>query len=133
MIRLLVILGSCLIFYQEISGQDFYTLYYEWPAEMYAGQLDSTTEAIIIDVRTPMEYNKGHIEGAVNISYLGFGFKRKVAKLDNDLPVFIYCQTAHRSPLAAKVLHKQGFKEVHDLKGGFKNWKEEKLPITYSQ
>jgi rhodanese-related sulfurtransferase len=113
-----------------VAAQDFYTLYYRWPAEMYAEQIDSTDDMIIIDVRTPMEYKQGHIENAINISYLGFGFKRKIAKLDNDLPVFIYCQTAHRSPLAAKALHKQGFKEVHDLNGGFKTWKEQDLPIV---
>ena len=84
----------------------------------------SETERYIIDVRTPMEYKGGFIEGAQNISYIGTGFSNKIAQLDTTKMVFLYCQTAHRSPLATKKLMKHGFTNIYDLAGGMKAWKK---------
>ena len=88
--------------------------------EEYQQQLAQHKNAYLLDIRTPMEYKRSHLEGAVNISYLGFSFGKKIAKLDTDHPVFIYCQTAHRSPMAAKKLWKKGFRHIVDLEGGYK-------------
>ncbi len=110
---------------QHNEGNTYYILSDSAYAEAIAA--DSIQ---IIDVRTPMEYNRGHIERATNISYLGFSFSKKAAKLDKNKPTYIYCQTEHRSPLAAKVLLEMGFTEVYDLDDGFKAWQEAGMPIT---
>jgi rhodanese-related sulfurtransferase len=111
------------------SQQDDYSLFYQWPVDQYKAHLDSLDLVQIIDVRTPMEYKKGHVPGAVNISFLGFGLAQKIKKLDLEKPVFIYCQTAHRSPLAAKKLSQYGFQVINDLENGFKEWQEAGFPI----
>ena len=95
----------------------------------YEEKLNATNNKWVIDVRTKGEYKKGHIKGAQNISYLGSTFSEKVAELDNSKPVFIYCETAHRSPLAARILSDIGFKEIYDLQHGFENWRNLKMPI----
>lgn len=95
----------------------------------YQQMLDSLDAVQIVDVRTPMEYKNGHIEGAINISYIGFRFRKKAIKLDPGKPIFIYCQTAHRSPLAAKVLASFGFTNIYDLEEGFNAWQEAGLPV----
>lgn len=97
----------------------------------YQQQIADAENAQIVDVRTGIEYNKGHIPGAINISWISMNFAKKVLKyLDKDKPVYIYCQTAHRSPMAAKRLHALGFTEVFDLVDGFKAWKDGGLPVV---
>ncbi len=95
----------------------------------YEDKLKATEDKLIIDVRTKGEYKKAHIKGAQNISYLGSTFAEKAAELDNSKLVFIYCETAHRSPLAARILSNLGFREIYDLQLGFENWRNLKMPM----
>ena len=97
--------------------------------EAYNLKLQESDSAYIIDVRTSFENKRGHLPEAININYLWFGFSDEADKLDRDKPVFLYCQTAHRSPLAAKKLHKMGFTQIYDLEGGFKAWEDQGLPV----
>lgn len=97
--------------------------------EEYNQKLLELDSAYIIDVRTSLEHKRGHLPRARNINYLWFGFAEETNKLDRDKPVFLYCQTAHRSPLAAKKLSQMGFTEIYDLEGGFKAWQDRGLPV----
>jgi rhodanese-related sulfurtransferase len=85
----------------------------------------------IIDVRTKSEYNASHIEGAINASYFSGGFLKLVAQhhLDANKITLIYCETQHRSPMAAKRLYKAGFSKIIDLKKGMSKWRKEGFPF----
>ena len=78
----------------------------------------------LLDVRTPGEFNAGHIKNADNIDFTGSDFREKVAKLDREKPVLIYCHSGNRSGKASLILKELGFKEVYDLQGGYSNWNE---------
>ena len=78
----------------------------------------------LLDVRTPGEFNAGHIKNADNINFTGSDFREKVAKLDREKPVLIYCHSGNRSGKASLILKELGFKEVYDLQGGYSNWNE---------
>ena len=84
----------------------------------YLQLIDEKKEALVIDLRTPFEYNMSHHPRAININYL-VGFKEKILKLDVNKPVFICCETAHRSPYATLQLKEVGFTEIYDLKKGY--------------
>lgn len=103
--------------------------YVEYKCEAYQQELQNRSNYLIVDVRTPAEYRKGHLKDAINISYFGGEYGKYVDTLDKKKPVFIYCETQHRSPLAAKIMRKKGFSEVIDLTGGFIKWEKAKLPI----
>ncbi|MCB9053053.1 MAG: rhodanese-like domain-containing protein [Lewinellaceae bacterium] len=78
----------------------------------------------LIDVRTPEEYNEGHIEGAVNIDFYADDFEQQLQqKLDKGKPVLLYCRSGSRSAQSAEQMKALGFKEMYDLKGGFMAWK----------
>lgn len=77
----------------------------------------------LVDVRTPKEYKRGHIEGARNIDYFNpFAFKEAAAQLDKDRPVYLYCQSGNRSLKSARRLKDMGFEKIYDLKGGYNSW-----------
>lgn len=101
--------------------------------DSFALAIADTQGIYIVDVRTPPEYEAGHIKGAINASFIGFKFKKKMKQLDPSKPVYIYCQTAHRSPYASITLYKLGFTEVYDLKKGFSKWKKAGMPIELEE
>lgn len=85
-------------------------------------QLTKSTDAQLLDVRTPGEYGEGHLAKAANVDYKSPDFKEKIAKLDKNKPVYVYCLSGGRSAAAATALHESGFKEVYDMKGGYLKW-----------
>lgn len=96
--------------YQKISPTEYSTL------------LNDSSNYYLIDVRTKGEFKKSHINNAINHSFLNFHFGKDVKNLDRSKLVFLYCQTCHRSPFAARTLKRKGFRKVYDLKGGYVKW-----------
>ena len=90
----------------------------------YLAKLKQAPVKQILDIRTGLEYGLGHLEGATSCSVLDWNFSQKIRKLDKAIPVFIYCETAHRSPFAALRLQKAGFLEIYDLAGGYRNYRK---------
>jgi rhodanese-related sulfurtransferase len=93
-------------------------------ANKFAEQISRPSEKIILDVRTPEEFNEGHIQNAMLINFLGEDFKQQVSKLDKEIPVYVYCASGVRSEKAATVLKGEGFKEIYVLKEGLKEWRK---------
>lgn len=91
----------------------------------YSKMLNDSVGYYLIDVRTKGEFNAAHIPTAINHSFLNFDFGKQVDSLNRNKLVFVYCQTCHRSPFAARTLKRKGFRKVYDLKGGYVKWKSE--------
>lgn len=87
-------------------------------------------EVQLIDVRTAIEYESGHINNSQNIDCKLSTFNEDILSLDKDKPVVLYCERGTRSAKSVKKLHKIGFKKLYDLKGGFQKWKSEKLDLN---
>ncbi|WP_341903489.1 rhodanese-like domain-containing protein [Fluviicola taffensis] len=84
----------------------------------------------LLDVRTSNEYNQGHIAGAFQADWNNPDqFKERVASLDKQQPLYIYCLAGSRSSAAQKWLIKEGFKTVFNLQGGINAWNLEDLPL----
>jgi rhodanese-related sulfurtransferase len=78
----------------------------------------------LIDVRTPEEYSKGHLDGAVNIDFFSPTFMKDVeAELDKEHAIYIYCKSGGRSGKASAQLQEAGFTEIYDLSEGYSGWK----------
>lgn len=86
--------------------------------------------AQLIDVRTPGEYENGHIKNALLIDYMSNDFKDKAFKgLDKTKPVLVYCASGGRSAKSAKMYTNAGFEKVYNLLGGFRAWSAKNLEI----
>ena len=81
-----------------------------------------TSGAQLIDVRSPGEYARGHIEGAINIP-VGELTQRLSQLGDPQEPVVVYCRSGVRSSRAQSTLRAHGFMQVYNL-GGINEWPE---------
>lgn len=77
---------------------------------------------ILVDVRTPSEYEAGTIGGAKNINWNDANFVTQISTLDKVKPIFIFCQKGGRSGKALKKMKGLGFQEVYDLEVGYGGW-----------
>lgn len=89
----------------------------------------NSDETIVVDVREEHEYNKGHIENAINAPFGKFDENIKKLEAHKNTPVIVVCQTGTRSAPACKKLCKVGFEKVFNLTGGMQSWEDSKLPI----
>ena len=85
-------------------------------------QMATTKDAQIIDVRTPREFKKYRIAGAININQLRTDFTREIKKLDKTKPVMIYCLSGYRSKMVLPKFCRAGFKTIYELNPGFHGW-----------
>jgi rhodanese-related sulfurtransferase len=69
--------------------------------------------AHFVDVRTPMEFWQGAVDGAVNLPLQSLQRAREV--LDPNRPVLVYCRSGSRSAYARNWLLAMGFAEVVDV------------------
>jgi NADPH-dependent 2,4-dienoyl-CoA reductase/sulfur reductase-like enzyme/rhodanese-related sulfurtransferase len=77
---------------------------------------DETNTGMIIDVRTPKEYDEWHIPTAVNIPLNTI--RDCLSDLPNDQPLFVYCRVGFRGYLAYRILRQSGFEHTFNLAGG---------------
>lgn len=117
MIRILffctLLVASQKVAYNRLAVEDFQAAVQQPPVAL-------------IDVRTPEEFEEGHIPGAANIDYLNTeNFRASFDCYDRETPIYVYCKLGGRSKKAAQILLDMGFKEVNDLKGGYMTWRWE--------
>ncbi len=74
----------------------------------------------ILDVRTGEEYERGHIDGAVNI-YLD-DLRKNLDKLDAGNEIIIYCRSGYRAYQSFRILKNMGFKNIKILNGSYLSW-----------
>jgi rhodanese-related sulfurtransferase len=89
---------------------------------------------VVIDVREHDEFNKGHIDNAINMPLSKI--KDHTAKLDayKNNQVLLVCQDGTRSSAAGKIITKAGLQNVFVITGGMSSWQEDyKLPIKVNR
>jgi rhodanese-related sulfurtransferase len=127
------ILSSGLFIVTLLLIQDFFetlTRKYKTTTPTGAVALLNDDETIVIDVREPHEYAKGHIENARHISLGRLDEKLYELSPHKTTPIIVTCQQGTRSSHACKKLVKAGFTQVYDMKGGMLAWEDLKLPVT---
>lgn len=78
---------------------------------------------VIVDVRTPQEYEQGHIPGAVNVPLDALRANRALLDSYKDQPVLLYCRTVNRTGRALRLLEGRGFKMIYALNGGYADYR----------
>lgn len=86
--------------------------------------------SIVLDVRTPEEFDAGHIDGATMIDFQAPTFVEQVSELDRDAPIFLYCRSGNRSAQAVAQMVGLGFTNITELDGGIISWEASSLPLV---
>lgn len=95
------------------------------PAEALAA-IQGENPPQVLDVRTDAEFAEGHVPGAVLIPH--DQLEARLAELDRERPVLVYCRSGRRSTIAEDLLLAKGY-EVRQIEGSWLRWQEEKLPV----
>ncbi|CEG22945.1 Thiosulfate sulfurtransferase GlpE [Planococcus massiliensis] len=82
--------------------------------------IEGYRKAQLIDVREPKEFAGGHILGARNLPQSQL--RQRYKEIRADKPVYLYDQNGARSGRVALFLKKQGYTQLYQLQGGFKQW-----------
>ncbi len=84
----------------------------------------SNEKFVLLDVRTPKEFEEDHIPGAVNIDYSSPSFRSETGKLDRSVIYLLYCRAGNRSSQALDVMKSMGFTRIAHIAGGITAWKQ---------
>ncbi len=90
--------------------------------------LSDHPETQVLDVRSANEFSGGAVPGAVNISLGDDAFRNRVAELDRDKPVLVYCAGGYRSRKAVAVLKELGFSNIQHIHRGYMSWESNPQP-----
>jgi rhodanese-related sulfurtransferase len=99
------------------------------PAEAEA-LMKEKKDVVVLDVRTPEEFQSGHIAGAKNVDFQDDKFAEQLAGLDKNAPYVLHCAAGGRSTRALKKMNELGFKTIYHMNGGFNAWKEAGKPVA---
>jgi glyoxylase-like metal-dependent hydrolase (beta-lactamase superfamily II) len=96
-----------------------------------AAELASSNPPLVLDVRTPKEWQTKHIEGSMNIPLNHL--EERLRELPLDRKIVVHCAGGYRSSMAASILQKHEMENLTELAGGIAAWEAAKLPLLTAE
>ena len=94
--------------------------------EEWLERLTQSQDPVIIDVRSPEEWEEGIISGAKKLNIFNAPvFLAELDTLDRSKEYFMYCRSGNRSGQACQIMASKGFEKAYNLMGGVMEWKGE--------
>jgi hydroxyacylglutathione hydrolase len=87
--------------------------------------------AVILDVREPEEFARGHVPKAVNLPQADLA--TRLDEVPRDRPIMTICQSGMRSLRSAQFLRQQGFDQVVSVAGGTAEWRASGRPVEATE
>ena len=100
------------------------------PADAAQVIADDPAGLVVLDIRTPEEFNEARLADAIMVDFYADDFADQLDTLDKDVPYVMYCRTGNRSSDAVKTMKDLGFVEVYEIDGGIANWYEQGYPVV---
>ena len=95
-----------------------------------AADLIKNEGPIVLDVRTPNEYNRGHLHNSLLIPVQELQSRYKELGNHKEREILIYCATGNRSTVASKILIDSGFKHIVNMRRGIYDWQKKNYPVS---
>lgn len=105
----------------QSSSQSEKITYEQITQEQAKALLDSEEDYILLDVRTQLEYDEGHIPGAMLLPDYEVSEKAEELLPDKDQLILVYCRSGNRSKSASRALAELGYTNVKEF-GGIQDW-----------
>jgi len=88
------------------------------------------SEFVILDIRTPGEYQSGHLQNSIMIDFYSKSFVDEIGRLDKAKSYLVYCRSGNRSAHSMDLFKKLQFKKIYHLSSGINGWNSAGLPIV---
>jgi rhodanese-related sulfurtransferase len=110
--------------------------YYMTPSQGYGdvtvaeakALIEGKPDMVILDVRTPSEFDDGHLEEAINIPVDSLA--ARLDELNEDDELLVYCRTGNRSASAVGILNDGGFTKIFHMDEGITGWLAAGYPVV---
>ena len=87
-------------------------------------------DVVLLDVRTPKEYQEGHIQGALLLDYYSSDYVERLKALDKKKTYLIYCRSGNRSGKSLAIFEKLGFRRAYHMDTGVIGWARQQYPLV---
>jgi rhodanese-related sulfurtransferase len=84
----------------------------------------------VIDIRTPGEFQSGHLPGAILIDLYSQTFVDQLSRLDKEKTFLIYCRTGNRSTRSLEIFKKLNFQKIYHMSTGIRAWQSEGFGVV---
>ncbi|OHD39097.1 MAG: hypothetical protein A2015_01410 [Spirochaetes bacterium GWF1_31_7] len=84
---------------------------------------------VLIDVRTPSEFQSGHIKNALLIDFNSSNFNTIIESLDRSKTYMLYCRSGNRSGQAMEIMKNKGFTGIYNMQSGFNEYQNLGYPV----
>ena len=84
----------------------------------------------VLDIRTPGEFQSGHLPGAILIDLYSQTFVDQLSRLDKEKTFLIYCRTGNRSTKSLEIFKKLKFQKVYHMSTGIRAWQSEGFGVV---
>jgi rhodanese-related sulfurtransferase len=92
--------------------------------------LDTNTKSmVVVDVRTPEEFQQGHVPNAINVPLSDIIDNPAILTSSKGKPIVLYCRSGYRAGKAAEALHKEGHQNLRHLEGDIQGWLKAGLSV----
>ncbi len=109
-------------FFRSSASEKAKKSYREIDNQQAQALLAANPPAEVLDVRTALEYKRGHLENARHIDWLSASFGERIKTLDRSKTYLVYCRTGNRSGQACALMQRHGFEQLYNLEGGISDW-----------
>ena len=87
-------------------------------------------EFAILDIRTPVEFQSGHLAKSIPIDFYSPTFADQLTRLDKTKTYLVYCRTGNRSTKSLQLFKTLKFQKVYHLKSGISDWKSKGFAVV---
>lgn len=101
----------------------------EWSQQELQLAISASQSPFILDVRTPEEFESGHVPGAVNVPHTEVGARMKELSAHRGVEMVLYCERGGRAARAIAELDGAGFEHLGHLAGDMSAWRGAGLPV----
>jgi rhodanese-related sulfurtransferase len=92
-------------------------------------RIESKRAPVVIDVRTGIEFKRGHVPGAIHAPPRKILLKTAKLPKDTGAEMVVYCEHGQRAMIARKFMSVRGYGNTSLLEGHLKAWKKAGLPL----
>jgi NADPH-dependent 2,4-dienoyl-CoA reductase/sulfur reductase-like enzyme/rhodanese-related sulfurtransferase len=85
----------------------------------FSEKLAQSKNILVLDVRNPSEYEKGHVPNSLNIPVNDL--RKRLSEVPKNKGIYVHCQVGYRAHLATRILLQNGYTEVFNISGGYKS------------